>query len=307
MSPTRVARYVWLFVPLSAVLGTWTLLAYPGLELVVRVLAAVADLLVGLFLVVGLRRRLRQPRAWLVADSVGLFRLEGGRETALVHWSEVFGATVLAHAHREVFALALTSASYTRFVPVRAAAAHERASAPTLLERAATVAQSDLHPDDEASLSATDAEQLLSVITQRAPGALDRVVLADAAGEPVVLDRIELRLGNRRIDLSSPLEWRAFAFQELGTQAAWLLQATWVRQGDAEVFLVAPMPADASSMRGAPDAKLLPSGRGEPPPRELRRAVDHIFMLPLRRALDRAPRVSRVPPSPSRAQPEGRA
>jgi hypothetical protein len=60
-------------------------------------------------------------------------------------------------------------------------------------------------------------------------------------------------------------------------------------------------------MRAAPDARLLPTGRGEPPPRELRRAVDHIFMLPLRRALDRAPRISRVPSAPSMARPEGRA
>jgi hypothetical protein len=30
-----------------------------------------------------------------------------------------------------------------------------------------------------------------------------------------------------------------------------------------------------------------------PPPRDLRVAVDRLFMLPLRRALDRAPRVSR--------------
>ena len=123
--------------------------------------------------------------------------------------------------------------------------------------------------------------------------------LSDAEGEPVVLDRAELRVGSRRIDLSAPLEWRALVYQELGSQAASLCQATWVRQGDGEVFLVAPMPADTAWLAGAPDSRLMQAPRGEPPPRELRRAIDHVFMLPLRRALDRAPRISRMPSPPS--------
>jgi hypothetical protein len=70
--------------------------------------------------------------------------------------------------------------------------------------------------------------------------------------------------------------------------------------------LVAPMLDGTSSLRDAPDAKLLQTVSGEPPPRELRRAIDRMFMLPLRRALDRAPRVSRAPSSPV-IMPEGRA
>jgi hypothetical protein len=131
------------------------------------------------------------------------------------------------------------------------------------------------------------------------------VFLSDASGEPVVLDRTELRVGTRRIDLSAPLEWRAFIFQELGAHAASVCQATWVRQGDGEVVLVAPM-ADGDASRDAPDARLLQNSSGDPPPRELRRAIDRLFMAPLRRALDRAPRISRVPSS-SHRMPEGRA
>jgi hypothetical protein len=273
----------------------------------VRAVAATAILLVGAALHWLLGRRVNEPRGWLVVDERGLRRLEGNKETRLVDWTDGFGATVLARADREAFALALTSATATRFVPVRVNDPADRASAPTLLECAATAAESDLRADESTSLSAADAERLLRAIAERLPGALDRVHLVDAAGEPVVLERAELRVAGRRVDLGAPLEWRAFAYQELGAQSAWLCQATWVRQGEVEVFLVAPMPADASSMRAAPDARLLPTGRGEPPPRELRRAVDHIFMLPLRRALDRAPRISRVPSAPSMARPEGRA
>jgi hypothetical protein len=85
-----------------------------------------------------------------------------------------------------------------------------------------------------------------------------------------------------------------------------------VRQGDGEVVLVAPvgeaaLPGAAGpSAAAAPDARLMHAVGGEPPPRELRRAIDRLFMLPLRRALDRAPRASRAPSSPV-IMPEGRA
>jgi hypothetical protein len=130
--------------------------------------------------------------------------------------------------------------------------------------------------------------------------------LQDASGDPVVLDRGELRVGARRIDLSAPLEWRAFVFEELGVHAVSLCQATWVRQGDGEVVLVAPLGEGGASIQGAPDARLMQAVTGDPPPRELRRAIDRLFMLPLRRALDRAPRISRAPSSPV-IMPEGRA
>jgi hypothetical protein len=303
--PAPSAGRAWLVSAPAVVLAVVVALAR-GAQ-VDRALAAAAILALGAALHRWLSRRVAAPRGWLVVDDRGLRRLDGGEEKTLVDWDDGFGATVLARADRAAFALALTSPKATRFVPVRVTDAADGASAPTLLERATTAAESDLASDASVSLSASDAERLLQVIAARAPAALDRLHLVDASGEAVVLDRAELRVGGRRVDLAAPLEWRAFAYQELGAQAAWLCQATWVRQGEVEVFLVAPMPADASTMRAAPDARLLPTGRGEPPPRELRRAVDHVFMLPLRRALDRAPRISRVPSGPSMARPEGRA
>ena len=47
------------------------------------------------------------------------------------------------------------------------------------------------------------------------------------------------------------------------------------------------------------DLALAHSPPGEPPPREQRLAIDPMFMLPLRQVLDRAPRISRMPSSPS--------
>jgi hypothetical protein len=271
-----------------------------------RALAAAAVLAVGAVAYQWLSKRVTEPRAWLLVDERGLRRVEGGRETELAAWADGFGATVLARANLQFFAVALTSPRATRFLPVRVDDPAERASAHLLFRHATTAAESDLRVDPEASLSAADGERLLGAIAARLPGALERVSLLDAAGEPVVLDKGELRIGSRRIDLTAPLEWRSFAYQELGANAAWLCQAIWVRQGEAEVFLVAPMPADVSTMRPAPDARLMPTGRGEPPPRELRRAIDHVFMLPLRVALDRSPRISRVPSVPSIARHERR-
>jgi hypothetical protein len=147
------------------------------------------------------------------------------------------------------------------------------------------------------------------------------MVLSDAAGQPVTLDRGELRVGARRIDLTTPLEWRASLYQERGAHAASVCQATWIHQGDTEVVLVAPLPADGAWMGDADmalraagvgaavkrsvarDLRLIQASAGEPPPRDVRHAIDRVFMLPLRRALDLAPRASRAAAPPSRPMP----
>lgn len=253
-----------------------------------------------------LSRRLRPPRGWLLLDAQGMRRVEPGRETKLVSLHEPFGVTVLARSDRSAFVLALTSPAATRFVPVRLDHEGDLGEARVLVERA-TTAPEELSIDEAVSLSATDADRLLCAISARVPAALDRVYLFDAEGSPVVLDRTELRVAGRRIDLAEPIEWRPFVFQESGAHAASLCQATWVRQGDAEVVLVASMTGDTRSARCAPDARLMQAAPGDPPPRDQRRAIDRLFMLPLRKALDRAPRVSRMPSAPSQPTTEGRA
>jgi hypothetical protein len=250
-----------------------------------------------------LAARRRPPAGWLVLDHQGV-KTPGA--PPLVVWAEPFGVTVLASPDRSRLALAFTSAQATRFLAVRVLDAGDAAEAPSLFARAVSAADADLRSREAGALCAADAEKLLSTLARRAPGALDRMYLQDASGDPVVLDRGELRVGARRIDLSAPLEWRAFVFEEPGVHAVSVCQATWVRQGDGEVVLVAPLGESSASLQGAQDARLMQSVTGEPPPRELRRAVDRLFMLPLRRALDRAPHGSRPPSSPV-LMPLGRA
>jgi hypothetical protein len=292
-----------------------------------------------------LGRRRPPSHGWLVLDASGLHRVPSSRRASagassaaahgappqnatLVEWSEPFGFTVLASADRAKLLLALTSPRSTRYVPAAVLDADDAAAAPNVLERATTVAMSDLPASDDSALSAADAERLLTEISRRAPASVERMYLSDALGQAVVLDRSELRVGARRIDLSAPLEWRATLFQERGALAASVCQATWVNQGDVEIALVSPLPADGAWMGdvrnadvsvraagGGPaamrsvarDLRLIQASADVAPPRDVRHAIDRVFMLPLRRVLDRAPRASRVATPPPRPMPEGRA
>jgi hypothetical protein len=292
---------------IAVAVGPWAapLRAFSAIALVA--LAAAAHRALG--------RRGRPADGWLVVDDEGVRRL--GRsglasESKLLRWHEPFGAVVFASADRATLLLALTTPRSARYVAARVTDAKDAASAPTVIALATTAAESDLRTGDGASLTAADAERLLCEIARRAPAALDRAYLSDASGEAVVLERTELRVGARRIDLSLPLEWRASIFQERGAQTASVCQATWVRQGDVEVVLVAPIPGDGGWLRDAHvtlraagegravqralarDVRLMQAAAGDPPPRELRRAIDRLFMLPLRRALDGAPRSESV-------------
>jgi hypothetical protein len=307
------------FCALVAAVGPWGgVLRAAGAAALVALAAVVHQTL-------GLRRR--PPHGWLVADDAGLHRVDAMRAAQLVEWDQPFGVSIFASPNRQKLVFAFTTPRAMRFLTVRLRSEQDAQSAATVVERAMTAAESDVAVGDESELAPADGEQLMSELLRRAPSALDRVFLSDATGDAVVLDRSELRVGARRIDLTAPLEWRAFLFQERGVQAASVCQATWVRQADAELVLVAPMPADGvwfrevqdgerrpkliesnASVRAsvARDLRLMQATAGEPPARELRRAIDRVFMLPLRRALDRAPRVTRGPaPRPSR--PEGRA
>jgi len=288
------------------------------------VLAAALAVLAGAFFVRrGLRRR-QPPPAWLVVDARGVHRVERGNTTSLALFGLPLGVTVFASADRSKLLVALTSPQAMRTVAVRVRDAEDAAAAHTLLARATTAADGDLLAADEWSLSAADAERLIVEVARRCPGALDRMLLTDSTGGAVVLDRNELRVGVHRFDLSGPLEWRASLFQELGAYAVSVFQATWLKQADSEVVLVAPVAPEGSEVRSAAaavqaageaivvqaafalDVRLMQASPGEPPPRELRRAIDRIFMLPLRRALDRAPRLARPPAPPPRSVGDGR-
>jgi hypothetical protein len=270
-----------------------------------------ARALVALAIAVGLARSLRRataavpPPGWVCLDAVGIVRTEGTTVSRFAQWDEPFGMTVLANETHTRAVLAFTTPSQTRYLGVRLEVHPDDPLAPRhgnggarfagdLLARAVTVADGDLVGDARVSLSAKDATRLLRAASARSPRAVDRIYLSDPRGESIVLDGTALSVGARTFDLSLPLEWRGSMFHEAGASVATLYQATWVRQGGMEVVLVAPMPAELSMLA------LVGSGTEDisAPPRELRVAIERLFMLPLRRALDRAPRASRAEAPP---------
>jgi hypothetical protein len=260
------------------------------------------------------------PAGWIAVDAKGLERSDASGSARLADWGARFGVTVIANESRDRGLLAFTTAEQTRYVRVRVTGAEAHA-ARDLFARASIAAESDVmlgaRGADEPVLTATDALRLLEALRVRAADALDRILLSDSRGVPVVLDGDELRLGERIIDLRAPLEWRGFMFFETAGQMSTVVQATWVRQAGFELFLVAPMPAEVAGVRrplggdveaeraAARDLRLMQASPDSPPPVELRMAIERLFMVPLRRALDRAPRTSR--PAIQRKRPEGHA
>ncbi|HEX7604927.1 MAG TPA: IMP dehydrogenase [Polyangiaceae bacterium] len=257
-------------------------------------------------------------RPFLEVHSWGLSRTDPLGEVRLAAWTEPFGVTVLADHSRSRALLAVTTALHTRYVGVRA----EGPLAARLFLDAATVADSDafsVHASPESSLSTEDAVVLLDLVEARAPQALHRILLSGARGERIVLDGRELRVERgateaslrRTFDLSSPLEWRGYMFHETLGPVATIYQATWVRQGTFELVLVAPLPPEITRDGMRPnentdrtallrDLRLMQSLPEEPPPNELRTAIERVFMLPLRQALDKAPRAARSAPTGTR-------
>jgi hypothetical protein len=256
---------------------------------------------------------------WVIVDGRGVHRVDAHRATTLAAFGEPLGVTVFASADRATLSVALTSPRAARYVGVVVRDAADATAGQSLIARAMTVAEADLRGGPPGSLSASDAARLVDAVAARAPDALDRVYLSGAAGELIMLAPAELRIGAKQFDLNAPLEWRAFLFQELGACAVSVCQATWVRQADVEAVLVASMPSEGGQFREtdaavraagegatarralARDVRLMGATASDPPPRELRCAIDRTFMLSVRHALDRAPRASRsaLPPSPS--------
>jgi hypothetical protein len=270
----------------------------------------------------------RGPRRGLELDGDRLSFRSAGRLQALLSTASPFGVTLLATPRRDRAVVLITSAAGTFYigahfnVDARRAAAH-------VLDRATTVGGDDvglesIAPDGDPLLIAPeDFVTLLDTLSARSPSCLDRFVLTDARGGELKLDGRELHAGSRNIDLDAPLEWRAIVFQEAFGQAVAVYQGTWVRQGDSELVLVCLLPSlgpaifadidlaglDRAEGRApkAPlsgllrDIRLMQATPEPPPPTEQRVAIDRHFMLPIRCALDRAPRPSQQPTSRARA------
>lgn len=265
----------------------------------------------------------------IVLDDLHVERRSRRGTTELASFKSPFGLAVFADPRRTRVILAFTTPTSARYLTARLGdevegAAHaDRA----LLSRAAAVAESDALGAqlDEATLSSTDAEALLAFVEKRSPEATERIYVSGPAGEPIVLERRALKVGAKVFDLTAPLEWKAFMFHETVGAMAMLYHATWVRQDLSEVVLVSPMPPEVSSLFAdgpdevravverssemqravARDLRVMQAAADAPPPVETRIAVERMFMFPLRRALDTAPR-ARVSVPPFRTAPRER-
>jgi hypothetical protein len=248
-----------------------------------------------------------RPRGWIVIHAWGIERI--GLSRSSVRFADAFGITVLASQARRRALLAVTTPTQTRFIGVRL----EGPSAAALLEHASIVADGDAlaaHASTDDSMSAEGALALLRIVRERAPMAQRRLFLSGTRGERIVLDGAELRVEApsappRRIDLHAPVEWRGFVFHEALGAAASIYQATWARQGTAELVFVAPLPTELLLSAKRTDGRDVSATRrvlqampDEPPPTHLRTGIERVFMLPVREALARAPRPAR--PAPKR-------
>lgn len=254
--------------------------------------------------------RLRELR--LAPDALTLHTGGPGRasrDELLLDLTGGFGATMFSSRRRDRALLAVTSGAGTLFVGTSLPRTERRNHA-GFLARASVVDGDetldavgpdgqalDLRPQDFLALS----ESLLALDA----GAADRILLSDGRGQPLVLDGSTLRVGDLRFDLAAPIEWRAFLFQEPFGGAVTVYQATWIRQGASAVVLVALVPSimghpTPPESTGIPeldrallrDLRLTHAAAGEPPASEQRVAVDRLFVLPMRAALDRAPRAA---------------
>ncbi|EYF05235.1 IMP dehydrogenase [Chondromyces apiculatus] len=259
-----------------------------------------------------LARKGEAPRAGRRGLRLGGGRLsyqgrEGTSPSLLLDAEVPFGVTLLSSPRRDRVVALLSSPLGAFYVGAVFDAATQRAFAPmlgrTTIVAADEVGLAAIGPDGEPLFLAPESlAALVEALMAMAPGCQDRVLLTDARGAPVGLEGREMRAGGRSFDLDTALEWRAFVFQEALGQAVALYQGTWVRQGSSEIVLVCLLPAltPRPEGEGVPLSSLdrealrdlrLMQGRPEAPPAQAQRvAVDRLVMLPIRSALDRAPR-----------------
>jgi hypothetical protein len=282
------------------------------LSLALRAVIAVAGAVPILWSILGRRPALRASGTWIEADDDGVTRITPQVTSAIVRWDTPVGVSLLASYGRATALLAFTTPTQTRYVPARI---DERTDGEDeLFSRIAVLADLDLVDAlcHDAALSSTSAAELVRLVERRHHDALGRAFLSDMSGSPIALDRATLSVGERTFDLTSALEWRPLMFHESTGQAAALYQATWIKQGGAEVVLVAPMPASIvprdSQMQATGklgraltrDLRLLQAPAETPPARDARVAIDRPFMMAVRRVLDDAPLALRIiiePPS----------
>lgn len=264
-----------------------------------------------------LRERTQRRGLLLRQDDLRFKPGIGEVASTVLDLAEPFGATILSTHRRDRLVLLLTSGRGVFQVGTVVDAGSLPVLAP-LFDRATTVAGEDsafeaIGPDGEpVLLTPTDFFALAGKLSADNPGCLERVVVTDTRGAPIVLDVGELRVDRLAFDLTAPLEWRALVFQEPFGQVMTLYQGTWIRQNGTEVVLVSLLPSLGPILEVEPgeiatldravlrDLRLMQASAENPPPREQRHAIERLLMMPIRSSLDRAPRKSLQPAAPRR-------
>lgn len=252
-------------------------------------------------------KRSGRRRGVLLDEARLFFRTDRDEPRCVVSLRNPFGLTLVKSPERDRI-VAVWSSQDGLFYVGTSLDKPARRTLGSLFDRAFTVLGDDaaleaIGPDGKAlELSPTDFASLVVAVEEIDPACQRRLVLSDARGAPFRLDGRELLVGERKFDLEAPLEWRPFVFQEALGQSVTVYQGTSIRQGGSEAVLVSLLPSfvpfevrdsgqfDRAMLR---DLRLVQAGPEDPPPRDARVAIDRLFVLPVRSALDTAPRANR--------------
>ncbi len=284
---------------------------------VVRLAVPVSLFAIAIALVARSRSLLEQSRRsrGVVLDGSRLFfQPDAGAARLVASLRDPFGLTLVKSPERDRVVAVWSSLDGLFYVGTALERTGRRTFA-ALFDRAFTVLEDDaalqaIGPDGvPLDLSPEDFAALVLAVEEIDPASLERLVLSDARGAPFTLDGRELVVGERHFDLKAPLEWRPFVFKETFGQSITMYQGTSIRQGSSEAVLVSLLAStvpfelrdagqyDVTALR---DLRLVQVASEEPPPRDGRVAIDRLFVLPVRSALDTAPQASRRS-SPARA------
>jgi hypothetical protein len=246
-------------------------------------------------------------RGVLLDGSRLFFQTATAAPRCVVSLRDPFGMTLVKSLERDRIVAAWSSPEGLFYAGTSLDKAGRRTLGP-IFDRAFTVLGDDaaleaIAPDGQAlELLPADFASLVLAVDEIDPACQHRLVLSDARGAPLTLDGRELVVGDRRFDLEAPLEWRPFVFQEALGQSVTVFQGTSIRQGGREAVLVSLLPSfvpfevhDSSQFDRAMlrDLRLVQAGAEDPPPRDGRVAIDRLFVLPVRSALDTAPHANR--------------
>lgn len=191
-----------------------------------------ALLAAALTVVVSLLRLWHQRRPVRTGELVlasGTLRRRADRGTPgelLVSRGELLGISLLADRAPGTALLVLTTPSRVRVLAVAVRTREELAELAALLPPV----RSEAVGAPVATLRLKDAVRLLSAVMAEFPHAAERMFMRGARGESISLDRSELRIGQSRVLLDAPFDFRTFAFFESTGRVVSAYQGAWIKQ-----------------------------------------------------------------------------